>query len=128
MAGLLIALPVTTIVRQLTTCRGGDKKGEYIAGGKEIRQMFTEVWSKIYMRHPRGCFFGIRFKDKYGESIPRQHVEDFEYTVEDFNGQLDRMKESPLGFDGWARKALRTLPREAWHDRARIEHLANSLG
>ena len=65
---------------------------------------------------------------KYGEHIPRKPVEDFEYTAEDFIAQLDRMKESFAGFDGWTRKALRILPMKAWQDRARIENLAKDVG
>ena len=115
------------------------KKGSYISDPKEVHDHFGEAWGKVYCRHERqGEGEGTNsneeqeiwstFKNKYGEHIPKSPFCDRPFTDQDFIDQLNQMKESAAGFDGWTRDALKIPPRKAWADRARIENLALKLG
>ena len=104
------------------------KKGEYITKAEDIHDHFIEAWTKVYRTHPQDSDVWENFKDKYAEHIPKAEYNDLPYTAEEFIQQLEKMKETAAGFDGWTRKALKLLPRKAWEDRAKIENLATELG
>ena len=64
----------------------------------------------------------------HGFHIPNVPFQDSPYSADDFFRQLEKMKDSSVGFDGWTRVALRLLPVKAWHHRAQIENLAKDKG
>ena len=108
--------------------REDKKEGQYVADIKEIHEQFGKTWSKIFRRHQPGKKIWTEFEQAYSAYIPHAIFEDTPYRAMDFVEQLERMKESVAGFDGWTRKALRILPMEAWKDRAILENTATELG
>ena len=104
------------------------KKGEYITKADEIHEQFKCSWAKVFRLHPQESNVWQIVKHKYAAYIPKAEYEHLPYIAEEFVQQLDKMKETSAGFDGWTRKALRLLPRKAWEDRASIEHLATEMG
>ena len=71
--------------------------------------------SSQYLRPPQSSTDSIRrtFGRDYGQCIPEAQLEDFEHCAQDFVDQLEKIKESLAGFDGWTRKAPRILPMNA---------------
>ena len=63
-----------------------------MSDNKDVHQMFIDVWGKVYQWHPANSDIRTEFEAKYGEHIPRNLVDDFEYNVEDFIAQIDTMK------------------------------------
>ena len=103
-------------------------KDRYIADNSEIHDQFLKTWQKVYRAHSGTKDIWENFDSKFGRHIPCAHFVDAEYTAQEFVDQLDRMRNTSAGLDGWTRDALRALPLEAWEDRARIENLAMKKG
>ena len=111
-----------------TTIQDPDDPGNYIADKEKIHEQFLKAWEKVYRVHPENANIWDNFHRDYGKYIPRADFQDFRYEADDFIMQLNNMKSTSAGFDGWTRDALKALPRCAWVDRARIENLAKDKG
>ena len=105
-----------------------DDPKSYVADREQIHNMFLEAWKKVYRKHSDNISIWETFSREYGKYIPKAQFKDEDYVAEDFIQQLDRMNSTSAGFDGWTRDALRSLPKQAWEDRAKIENMAKKLG
>ncbi len=103
-----------------------DKK--YIMGTERVHDEFLHYWKEIFCApHPDRRQWESFFQ-KYGEYVPTAPYQDQRYRGHHFTQQLERMKDSAAGFDGWTRAALRCLPEQLWDDRAELENRAKELG
>ena len=85
-------------------------KGEYITKAEDIHELFKEAWSKVYRVHPSECDIWEKFHSEYAANIPRAEYQDSPYSADEFAQQLEKMKDTAAGFDGWTRKALLLMP------------------
>jgi exonuclease III len=103
--------------------------GRYITSNELIHDEFMKYWVTIYRKHQNdGDQMWREFTEKYGDYIPRVDLPDVDFVAEDFIQQLDRMKNTSAGFDGWTKPALQALPGYMWRERARLENKAKQIG
>ncbi len=108
-----------------------DDPTRHTAAVEVIHDEFMKCWREMFCSHGEENSENDRwgqFKAKYGKYIPKAPFEDRPYEVADYISQLERMRNSAAGFDGWKRDALRALPEEIWRWRARVDNLAKDQG
>ncbi len=107
----------------------GQKKGRYITSTEAIHDEFLKFWSTVYCAHSEESDEKWRaFFDTYGEYVPHADFQDQPYVFSDYEEQLQRMKGSAAGFDGWHKDALIMLPSGIWSWRAKVDNMAKEQG
>jgi hypothetical protein len=95
---------------------------------KKVHQAFKKEWEEKVFRLQREKPNWEKFKEKYGNFIPKVPYTYGIISGEDLHQSVQRMGKTVPGLDGWRIHELKLLGVEAWKQRARIVEVQFKTG
>ena len=95
---------------------------------KKVHQAFKKEWEDKVFRLQREKPNWERFKEKYGNFIPKVPYTYGIISGEDLHQSVQRMGKTVPGLDGWRIHELKLLGKDAWKQRARIVEVQFKTG